>query len=249
MSELSGIYALWYRELKIFLRERSRIASSVLTPLMWLVLFGSGLASAVSFSGVNYQIFIFPGILSMSVIFGSIFFGTYVIWDKRIDFLKEVMVAPISRTAIFLGKALGGTTDVLLQVSILIILGNFFGIQYTGWSIILSFLFLFVLAIGLVSIGLTIGSVMESPEGFGFVVSLVILPLFFLSGALYPLDNLPEWLAVFNRIDPVTYAVDGLRGILLGANQFDIIFDFSVLVAFSVAMIGVGTFAFQRMKI
>ena len=115
MSELTGIYALWYREVKIFFREKSRVFSSILTPLMWLLLFGSGLGSAVSFGGVNYRTFIFPGILNMSVIFGSIFFGTYIIWDRRIDFLKEVMVAPVSRTSIFLGKALGGTTDVLLQ--------------------------------------------------------------------------------------------------------------------------------------
>lgn len=249
MSELSGIFALWIREVKIFTREKSRVFASILTPLMWLLLFGSGLGSAVAFEGINYRTFIFPGILSMAAIFSSIFFGTYIIWDKRIDFLKEVMVAPISRTAIFLGKALGGTTDVLIQVAILLGIGGFFGISYSIFSVVMSLVFLFILTIGLVSIGLTIGSMMESTEGFGFIVSLVILPLFFLSGALYPLDGLPDWLTVFTRIDPVTYAVDGLRGIILGLNQFDILFDLSVLVVFTIAMIGVGTFAFQRMKV
>ncbi len=185
----------------------------------------------------------------MSVIFGSIFFGTYIIWDKKIDFLKEVMVAPLSRTSIFLGKALGGITDVLIQTLMLLILCIFFGMNYTIVSIAMTFLFLFLLAVGLVSIGLTIGSVMESPEGFGFIVSLVILPLFFLSGALYPLDNLPQWLMIVNRLDPVTYAVDGLRGVLLGLNKFNILFDLTVLIAFSIAMIGVGTIAFQRMRV
>lgn len=249
MSDLSGIFALWYREFVIFTREKSRVLASVLTPLMWLVLLGSGLGSVVDFGGVNYRTYIFPGILSMASIFGSIFFGTYIIWDKKIDFLKEVMAAPISRTAIFLGKALGGTTDVLIQILILLVIGLFIGIQYTLISIIGVLIIIFILTLGLVSIGLTLGSRMESTEGFGFIVSLVILPLFFLSGALYPVDKLPEWLMIFNRMDPVTYAVDGLRGMLLGLNHFDIWFDLGVLTAFSLVMIGVGTHAFQRMKV
>ena len=249
MSELSGIFALWYREFIIFTREKSRVISSVLTPLMWLVLFGSGLGSVVDFDGVNYRTYIFPVILSMAEIFSSIFFGTYIIWDKKIDFLKEVMVAPISRASIFLGKALGGTTDVIIQVMILLVIGVFLGIQYTITSIVGVLVIIFILTLGLVSIGLTLGSRMESTEGFGFIVSLVILPLFFLSGALYPVDKLPEWLMVFNRLDPVTYAVDGLRGIMLGLNHFDVLLDLGILVAFSLVMIGIGTYSFQKMKV
>ncbi len=111
MSELSGLYALWYREFKVFIRERSRIVSSLVQPLMWLVIFGTGLGSVIEISGSNYQAYIFPGILVMTVLFGSLFFGLYIIMDKRVDFLKEVLVAPLSRTTIFFGKVLGGATD------------------------------------------------------------------------------------------------------------------------------------------
>ncbi|MGI0134310.1 MAG: ABC transporter permease, partial [Candidatus Micrarchaeaceae archaeon] len=109
MSELTGLYGMWYREFKVFLKEKSRLFSALVNPLMWLVVFGTGLGSAVSIQGANYQTFIFPGILVMTVLFTSIFFGAYIVLDKRIDFLKEVLVAPISRTTMFFGKALGGT--------------------------------------------------------------------------------------------------------------------------------------------
>jgi ABC-2 type transport system permease protein len=104
MSELKGIYALWYREFKVFLRERSRIISSIINPILWLLIIGGGLGSAVSFGGINYQTFIFPGVLIQTALFSSIFFGVYIVWDKKIDFLKEVLVAPMRRTSIFLEK-------------------------------------------------------------------------------------------------------------------------------------------------
>lgn len=111
MSELMGLYAIWYRELKVFFREKSRIIGSIIQPILWIVVFGAGLGASVSLEGINYQTYIFPGVLAMSAIFSSIFFGTYIVWDKKIDFLKEVLVAPVSRTTIFFGKVLGGCTD------------------------------------------------------------------------------------------------------------------------------------------
>src|SRR3972149_3176581 len=128
MSELTAMYALWYRELKIFFREKSRIIGSIVQPVLWIVVFGSGLGTSVSVSGLNYQAFIFPGIIAMTAIFTSIFFGTYIVWDRKIDFLKEVLVAPVSRTTIFIGKVLGGCTDSLIQSVILLFIGWIFGI-------------------------------------------------------------------------------------------------------------------------
>jgi ABC-2 type transport system permease protein len=111
MGELKGIYALWYREYKVFLREKSRVISSVVNPLLWFLIIGGGIGSAIAIEGVNYQTFIYPGVLIQSVLFSSIFFGVYIVWDKKIDFLKEVLVSPMSRTGIFVGKVLGGSTD------------------------------------------------------------------------------------------------------------------------------------------
>jgi len=248
MTTLEGLYALWYREIKVFLREKSRVISSLFTPLLWIVVFGGGLGSSVSLGGTNYQVFIFPGILSMTVLFTSIFFGLYIVWDKRIDFFKEVLVAPLSRLTIFAGKMLGGCTDALIQGSLMLAFGVLLGVSYTVQSVVAAIVFMLVLASAIVSIGLVIGSRMESPEGFNLIVSFVVFPLFFLSGALFPIDNLPSWLHAFTVLNPVTYAVDGMRGAMLGTSAFPVIVDFVVLLAFAIAMIVVGSIAFSRMK-
>lgn len=256
MSEASGIYALWYREFKVFLRERSRIVSSIINPILWFVIIGGGIGSAVSFGGVGYQTFIYPGILIQSALFSSIFFGVYIVWDKKIDFMKEVLVAPISRTSMLVGKILGGSTDTLIQIAILLGIGFVFaqtgflsGLHFNFLSAILSFIILFVTTVGLVSLGLIIGSQMESPEGFQLIGTFVIFPMFFLSGALFPIGNLPSWLAPIILINPVTYPVDGLRAVLLGTSQFPLILDLGIISMFSIAMILIGTFAFKRMKV
>jgi len=248
MTELDGLYALWYREFKVFLREKSRIVSSLFTPLLWIVVFGGGLGSSVSLGGTNYQAFIFPGILTMTVLFSSIFFGLYIVWDKRIDFFKEVLVAPLSRLTIFAGKTLGGCTDALIQGSLMLAFGVILGVSYTVQMVVLSMIFMLVLASALVSIGLVIGSFMESPEGFNLIVSFLIFPLFFLSGALFPIDNLPSWLHAFTTLNPVTYAVDGLRGVILGISTFPVMIDLGVVAGFAAVMIGIGSIAFSRMK-
>ncbi len=248
MTELDGLYALWYREFKVFLREKSRIVSSLFTPLLWIVVFGGGLGSSVSLAGTNYQAFIFPGILAMTVLFSSMFFGLYIVWDKRIDFFKEVLVAPLSRLTIFAGKTLGGCTDALIQGGLMLAFGVILGISYNVQMVVLSMIFMLVLASAVVSIGLVIGSFMESPEGFNLITSFLIFPLFFLSGALFPLDNLPSWLHVFTTLNPVTYAVDGMRGVILGISTYPVMMDLGVLLGFAAAMIVIGSIAFSKMK-
>lgn len=253
MSELTGLYAIWYREIKIYFREKSRIVSSLIQPLLWLVIFGTGLGSSITL-GVgngNYTQFIYPGILAMTVLFGSLFFGLYIIFDRRVDFLKEVLVAPLSRTTIFFGKVLGGSTDGIIEIVMLIILGAlFFGIPFTAVSVILTLVIVLLLMISIVSIGLTLGSLMSSPEGFGLISSFVIFPLFFLSGALFPVSNLPGWLYAFVAVNPVSYAVDALRTVILGvSSSFGLGIDLAVLVGFAIAMVVVGTYAFKKMKV
>ena len=249
MSELSGIKAIWYRESKVFFREKSRVFSQIVTPLMWLLIFGSGLGSIVDVEGNNYQIFIYPGVIAQSILFSALFFGTYIIWDRKIDFLKEVLVAPISRTSIFIGKILGGATDSLIQSTALLLFAFIFGISLSPVQIVLFYIFSFLFIVTMASMGLIIGSLMESPEGFGLIISFVAFPMFLLSGALYPLQNLPLWLSILNKINPASYAVDAFRSILIGMSNFGLLTDFVVLSGFALVLIGIGTVSFKRMKV
>ncbi len=256
MSDLRGIYALWYREFKVFSRERSRLVASIASPVLWLLIIGGGLGSVLSFGGINFLSFLFPGILLQTALFSAVFFGVYIVWDKRIDFLKEVLVSPLSRTSIFVGKILGGSTDTIIQIAILFVFGYLFStlgiivdITFSLVTVTISLVFLLVTTVGLVSIGLILGSQMESPEGFQLVSSFLVTPMFFLSGALFPINNLPGWLTPFVLANPATYAVDGLRGTLFGLHQFAIGLDFLIVCIFSGVMILIGTYSFKYMRL
>jgi ABC-2 type transport system permease protein len=254
LSELTGIYALWYREIKVFTRERSRIVSSVATPLLWLIAFGSGLGPAISEglgtgSGVSGYQYIFPGILMLTVLFTSIFFGLYLVWDKRVDFFKEVLAAPLRRTTLFVGKMLGGCTDALIQAGLLLVLGVLFGVTYTPYSLLALIVYVFFIAVGITSLGLAIGAQMTSFEGFGLVQSFVVLPLFFFSGAIFPLKNLPAVLQTVTLANPLTYMVDGMRGALLpGTSQFSPLTDFGLGITFTLVLLAVGVISFRHMS-
>lgn len=247
------MFAIWYRELLVFAREPSRLVGAIIQPLLWLVIFGTGLGSIIepgAVSGANYQQFLFPGILVMTVLFSSLFFGLYIILDKRIDFLKEVLVAPLRKSTMFFGKALGGSTDGLLQVLILMVLGEvFFGIRFSLGSLALALVIIVMLLIAVTSLGLTIGSLMDSPEGFGLISSFVIFPLFFLSGALFPVANLPTWLKAVVTLNPVSYSVDALRTVILGISGYGLGVDLAVMAVFTAATVAVGTWAFKRIKL
>jgi ABC-2 type transport system permease protein len=246
---LKGLYALWYREFKVFIREKSRVISSIVSPLFFMLVFGGGLGSIASIPGMSYQTFIYPGFLGMIVLFTSISFGTYIVMDKKIDFLKEVLVTPLSRTTIFVGKVIGGMTDSMIQATFLILIGFLLNVPFTYHSILLTFVILALFSAAMVSLALFIGSFMESPQGFGIISSFIIFPMFLLSGAFYPLTNLPSWMAALTHIDPMTYAVDGLRGVILGTSYFSFTLDLSVLVGFATVMIILGTWSFNRMRV
>ncbi|MEM3030400.1 MAG: ABC transporter permease [Candidatus Micrarchaeia archaeon] len=235
MLEPHAIYAIWLREFKVFLREKERVASSIVSPILWLFVFGSGLGETVSPGGVEYRVFIFPGILAMSVLFISVFYGLYIIWDRRLDFLKEVLVAPISRGSVFLGKALGGVTDAMFQGIVLLVIGTVFITPIEPVRL-------------LASLGLVIGANMRSQEGFVLIINFVMWPMFFFSGALFPVSNLPAFLQPISEINPLTYAVDALRGILLGTGAFPLYLDIAALAAFALAMGAVGVVSFGNLQ-
>jgi ABC-2 type transport system permease protein len=244
------LYALWLREFKVFLREKSRLVASTFTPILWLFVIGSGLGAAnpSTIPGVDYQLFIFPGIVAMSIIFSSVFFGSYIIWDRKFDFLKSVMVAPVSRASVFVGKTLGGMTTSLIQASILLAVGAAIGVPFTPVSILQSVAVILLMSFGLTSLGLALGSYMYSLEGFQMIVSFVVFPLFFLSGALFPLDDLPSWLRVLTAADPATYGVNALRNAMLGTGSTSFGLDMAILTGYTAALGAFGIFSFKRMK-
>jgi ABC-2 type transport system permease protein len=245
---LGQLYALWLREFKVFLRERSRLVASTFNPLLWLFVIGSGLGSTNLQIGTDYQKFIFPGIICMSVIFTSVFFGSYIIWDRKFDFLKSVMVAPSSRTTVFVGKTLGGMTTSLVQVAIILVIGVPLGINYDVLSLLQIISIALILSFGLTSLGLTFGSYIESLEGFQLIVSFVVFPLFFLSGALFPINNLPAWLNFITLIDPATYSVDAIRNSILHLGTYSFELDLQLLLLFTLLITLIGIFSFKRMK-
>jgi len=248
IKEFMGISAVWWREFKVFWREKSRILASFVQPMMWLFLFGSGVGASLSVGSINYRDYIYPGILTMSVIFGSVFFGLYVIWDRKLDVLKAVLVAPVTRISIFFGKVLGGCTDVIMQVAILFMFSFLFP-SVNPWGIPQALLILMVTSIALVAVGLSLGSLMESLEGFQVISAFVVFPLFFLSGALFPVDErLPRWLGGLVKFNPLSYTVDGVRGALLGVANAPFYVNLLVITVFAAVMLSIGCILFSRMK-
>ncbi len=245
---LTGLSAIWQREILAFLREKPRIISAVANPLFWLITFGAGLGSTVDIAGINYQQFIFPGIIVQTILFSSIFYGSYLVWDRKIDLLKAVLVTPLSRQIIFLGKVLSGITFAMIQTAIILVFGLFVGMNYTFSSIGLVLLTIIITAAALTAIGLTIGSLMKSPEGFQLIITFVIFPLFFLSGALFPLENLPTYLTLLTTFNPLTYIVDALRGLLVGLQYYSGLENIVVLTGFAVITNLIGIQAFKRMR-
>ncbi len=250
MSDLRKIYGLWHREVLRYWREKSRILSSLILPLLWLVVFGSGLRGIPVAGGLTYQTYIFPGILGMTLLFTSVFSGVSVIWDREFGFLKEILVAPVSRTTIVLGKALGSGTSALIQGTLLLPLSYLVGVHLPPLSILILIPTMVLISIGLVSVGLLIASLMTSMEGFNFIMSLVIMPMFFTSGALFPLTSAPAWLRYFSYINPMTYGVDVLRWASFrdSASVLPVYIEFLILLVFAAALVIACSYTFARKK-
>ncbi len=246
--DVKGIYAIWWRETTVFMRETPRAVSAVISPIIWLVVFGAGLGASLNIQGINYQSFIFGGVLVQTFLFSSLFYGAYLVWDRKIDLLKAILVSPLNRESIFLGKVLGGVTISVLEAIIVLIVGYFLGIQYTAIMIVSVLAVVLFASAGLTALGLAVGSLMESPEGFQLLSSLVLFPLFFLSGALFPVSNLTGPLGLLATVNPVTYIVDLIRFILTGVHYIAPATDAAVVVLFIIVANIVGMVTFAQMK-
>src|SRR5438132_6891780 len=268
-ATLRAVYIIWYRDLLRFWRDRTRIAASFATPVLYLLVFGTGLGSSLrglggfGGAGIQYQQFIFPGIIGMSVLFTAIFGAMSIVWDREFGFLKEVLVAPINRSAVAVGKALGGTTQAMIQGLILLVLAPFVGVKLSVLTVVELVPLAAVLAFGLASFGVAIASMMKSLQGFQVVMNFLMMPMFFLSGALFPLTNLPSWMTFLTRIDPASYGIDPLRrvvlsdsglssaaidrlGLTINGQVLPIPLEAGIMLAFGVVLLGIAVVMFQR---
>lgn len=250
MINTTAVYVLWLREMKRFTRAKSRIIGTLAMPLFFLAFLGFGFSN-VSLPGVpkdvRYVQFLVPGIVGMSMLFTSMFAGISVLWDREFGFLKEIMVTPVSRVSIVLGRIAGGTTTALIQGILILLISIAIGFKAaTLSSVLLAVLFMALIATTFIGLGLVFASRMKDMQGFSLIMNFVIFPLFFLSGAIFPLANLPAGLRHLAYLDPMTYGVDGLRGALIGVSVLPIQYNLLILGGFSVLMVFLGAYFFEK---
>ncbi|HZS42909.1 MAG TPA: ABC transporter permease [Candidatus Paceibacterota bacterium] len=244
------IYILWLRQVKKYLRSPSRVIGSLGQPILYLVALGYGLGSIYAKAGGgNYIQFLTPGVIGMSVLFTSIFSGIEIIWDKQFGFLKETMVAPVSRFNIMLGRTLGGATVASLQGIVVLILSVVVGFRLTNFSLLIpAFVFMFLTALLFTALGTAIAARLNDMQGFQLIMNFLVMPIFFLSGALFPLSGLPKIIEYLTRINPLSYGIDGLRGTLIHAATFNLWTDFGILAVLSILFIAVGAYLFSTIE-
>ncbi|PQV43705.1 ABC transporter permease [Methanohalophilus euhalobius] len=246
------IYAIWLRNVKRYVRSKSRILGSLGMPLFFLLILGFGLNSVVVIPGTGegYLEFLIPGVIAMTVLFTSISAGVQIIWDKQFGFLKETLVAPVSRLEIMLGQTLGGATTAFIQGLIILVFSVLIGlIIVSAVGFLIAFLFMILIGIAFTAFGIAIASRMEDMHGFQLIMNFVIFPIFGLSGALFPIESLPSWLIPVTLLDPLTYGVEGLRYGLSGTAQVDPVVCFAVLGGFTIAMAAIGSYLFRKITI
>ncbi|MBW7944110.1 ABC transporter permease [Patescibacteria group bacterium] len=245
------IYILWLRQLKRYTRSRSRIIGSLGQPLLFLFAFGFGFSPIYQRAGGgNYIAFLAPGIIAQGILFTAIFAGIELIWDRQFGFLKETLVAPVSRLEIMIGRTLGGATIATLQGVIIFFLTLLAGFRPANWWLLLpAVAFMFLIATLFTALGTAIASTMSDFQGFQLIMNFLIMPLFFLSGALFPLDGIPPVLAAIASFNPLSYGVDGLRGVLLNATHFGMGRDIAVLSALTVLVLLIGNYLFSKIEI
>jgi ABC-2 type transport system permease protein len=261
MAEIwRGTWVVAYREMLRFVTERSRIISSLAFPLLFLTIFGAGFGNVIgSLSpGVNFLQFMYPGVVAMTVLTSSLFAGVSVVYDREFGFLKEILVAPIGRIGIVLGKATGATVTALLQVAIMLILAPILGVQLTPAIVLQLIPIVVVLSLGLSGLGILIATFMTSQQGFQLIIQLLIFPLIFLAGVFFPVNNVPIYLEVVSKLNPLTYGVDAIRQIFLGSSPalgvtvlghtMTLLEEFAVVGGLSAVLLGLAVVAFNRQE-
>lgn len=245
------IYILWLRQIKRYMRSKSRIIGSLGQPLLFLIALGFGFGPIYQKAGEgSYINFLVPGVIAMSVLFSAIFFGVELIWDKQFGFVKETLVAPVSRFNIMLGRTLGGATVSTIQGLIVFLLSLLIGFRpFSIPYLLLALLMMFAIALIFTALGTAIASILEDMHGFQLIMNFLVMPLFFLSGAIFPFKGLPKAIEIIAKIDPMSYGVDGLRATLAGSSYFHLGLDFLVLGVLTLVFVTVGSILFEKMDV
>ncbi len=245
MISLRGIYIIWLRDIKRFSRDRARIIAAMAQPALYLFVLGTGLGAAIGRGG-DYIKFIYPGIIGMTLLFTSIFSAISIVWDREFGFLKEILVAPISRSTVALGKAFGGSTIAMIQGTMLLIFAPFVGVDLNFLMVLKLFIAMFLIAFSLTSMGIVVAARLKTMEGFQMIMNFLMMPLFLLSGAMFPLKGLPEWMNFLVRMDPLTYGIDILRYIVIGVHSYSLPYSLAMILSFGAVMISLAIYAFNR---
>lgn len=251
MSHINAIYTIWLREMIRYLRDKMRIISSIAVAFFYLTIVSVGIGSFASVGNLDFRVFMAPGIVGITILFTSMFSGMSIIWDRQFGFLKEILVAPVSRTSVILGKMAGSATIAISNGLLVLILAIILVPLPITIGILPAIGFMILTSFAIVSIGLVIASRMRSMEGFQAVLSFIVLPLFFLAGVFFPLNAVPDHIKIASMLDPLTYGVDGLRGSLIGSQyaHFPLLTDFGILFVFDVVMIVIASYLFSRASV
>jgi ABC-2 type transport system permease protein len=247
---MSAIYILWKRELIRYFRSKARLVGSLGQPLLFLVALGFGLGPVFQKAGQgNYFQFLGPGVICMGILFTGVFSGIQVIWDRQFGFLKETLVAPVTRFEIMLGKTLGGATVAFIQGSFVLILTMIVGFKVENiFMIPLALIAMFLTALFFTALGISIASLLEDMQGFQLIMNFVVQPTFFLSGALFPLTGVPKFISAIASFNPLAYGVDAVRGSLTGMTHFGLLTDFIVLPIICLVILTIGSYLFSKVE-
>jgi ABC-2 type transport system permease protein len=248
---MQAIYILWLRELKRYTRSRAQIIASLGQPLLYLLVLGFGLGPVFQKAGNgSYLQFMAPGVIGMTVLFSSVFSGIALLWDRQFGFLKETLVAPVPRLQIMIGRTCGAATTAMIQGLLVTVVTLIAGFRPVNLAMVpLGLLFLALVAVVFSGLGTAIGSSMKDMQAFPLVMNFLMLPIFFLSGALFPLTNLPKALNIVTSLDPLAYGVDGLRSALIAQSHFGAALDLLVLCCVAVVLLGLGAWRFSKIEI
>jgi ABC-2 type transport system permease protein len=248
---MNAIYILWLRELKRYTRSRSQMIASLGQPLLYLLVLGFGLGPVFKRAGDgSYLQFVAPGVIGMSVLFTSIFSGLGLLWDRQFGFLKETLVAPVSRIQIMIGRTLGGATVAVIQGLLVMIICLLAGFRPAHLALVpLALGFMVMIALLFAGLGMAIGSGLQDMQGFQLIMNFLVLPIYFLSGALFPLTGLPVILSYVTKADPLAYGIDGMRNALVGYSAFNPTLDFAVLAVLGCVLLVFGAYRFNKIEI
>ncbi len=248
---MSSVYILWLRQIKRYYRSKSRIVGSLGQPLLFLIALGFGFGPIYQKAGEgNYIQFLAPGVIALSILFTAIFSGIEIIWDRQFGFLKETLVAPVSRFKIMIGRSLGGATVATVQGIIVFLISLVVGFTPgETLSVLLAFLIMFLIALLFTSLGTAIASLLDDMQGFQLIMNFLVMPLFFLSGSLFPLAGLPKTIDLLANLDPLSYGIDGLRATLTGVVHFGLPTDLSVLTIVTLLLLVIGGYLFSKIQI